>query len=109
MAVKQLRQLAKGNNLCQPVGFAFRFREDFQKIFPDGIFHEKRLRILGQHTDAAGDGQLAAIGFPQTGKQPHGGRFARAVAAEQRKKFALVQLQQQTFHDIRSVFVVLEP
>ena len=60
MAVKQLRQLAKGNNLCQPVGFAFRFREDFQKIFPDGIFHEKRLRILGQHTDAAGDGQLAA-------------------------------------------------
>ena len=30
MAVEQLRQFAKRNNLCKPLGFAFRFREDLQ-------------------------------------------------------------------------------
>ena len=45
----------------------------------------------------------------QACQQLERGRFARAVAAEQRKKFAFVQLQGQAFHDIGQVFVILEP
>ena len=45
----------------------------------------------------------------QACQQLERGRFARAVAAKQGQKFALVQLQGQAFHDIGQVFVILEP
>ena len=64
---------------------------------------------MRQHPDTAGDSQLAAVGFFQACQQLERSRFARAVAAKQGQKFALVQLQGQAFHDIGQVFVILEP
>lgn len=54
---------------------------------------QKRLRVLWQHSDAAADSQFPSIRLLQACQQLERGRFARAVAAEQRKKFAFVQLQ----------------
>ena len=55
VTVEQLRQLAEGNDLCKSLVFSFGFWQNLQQILVDGGFQKKRLWILGQHPDAAGD------------------------------------------------------
>ena len=52
MAVQQLRQTAEGHHLLHPP-LLLRLGqtqsvEGLEQVLPDGLFHEQRLRVLGQ-------------------------------------------------------------
>ena len=53
--------------------------------------------------------QFPAIRFFQVCQQLERGGLARAVAAEQGEKFALVQLQRQALDHIGQILIIFEP
>ena len=44
-------------------------RQHLQQVFPDALFNEQRLRILGQHADLSRASHRAAQRFQQTAQQ----------------------------------------
>ena len=113
VAIQQLRQAAEGHGLRHPLFPKVRGQrlavERLVQVLTDGFFHEKRLGILRQHTDAAGVPHRTAVGRQGAAEQVERRGLAGAVAAQQGQQLPLIHGEVKTPHHIRLLRRVAEP
>ena len=113
MVVQQFRQTAKGHHLLHPTPLLRRGQmqpvEGLKQILPDGLFHEQRLRVLGQDPQPTRMAHRATVGPQSLAEEPQSGGFAGAVAAQQGHELPPPNSHMETSDNIRALFLVFEP